>query len=73
MTSQAYNNIDVLLFLPQIWKIGMKFDVLVTVFPLPLFWYRGVLLNSEFRRQQYWGDKKNNIHEEGNWKYFHSS
>ena len=25
-----------------------------------------VLLNSELRKQQYWGDKKNNIYEEWN-------
>ena len=63
MTSQAYNNNDVLLFLTQISKAGML-DVLVTVLPPPSFWYRKVLLNSEPRKQQYWGDKKNNIHEE---------
>ena len=39
-------------------------EVLVTVFPLPLFWQRRVLLNSEFQKQQYWGDKKSSIHEE---------
>ena len=41
----------------------------------PLILVVKVLLNYEFWKQQYWGDKKNNIHEQWNYetKYFRSS
>ena len=64
MTLQAYNNNDVLLFLRQIWKTGI-FMFLWLCFLSPQFG-REELLNSVFQKQEYWGDKKNNIHEEWN-------
>ena len=50
MTSQAYNNNDVLLFLLQIWKTWMLM-------------FLGLCF-LELRKQQYWGDTKNNLYEE---------
>ena len=72
MPSQAYSNNDVLLFLQQIWKTSMLMFLWLR-FVSPHFGREECWINSEFRKQQHWGDKKNNIQEESNWKYFHSS
>ena len=63
MTSQAYNNNDVLLFLLQIWKAGMLFLWLCF---LPLILLEKSVVKLRVSEAAILGDKKNNIHEERN-------
>ena len=56
---------DVLLSLLQIWKTRMLMFLWLCFLP-PHFGIEESNNNSELRKQQYWDDKKNNIHEEWN-------
>ena len=71
MTSQAYKNNDVLLFLLQIWKTGRLMFLWLCFLP-PILVEKSVVKLRALEAATV-GDKKNNICEEWKYKYFRSS